>query len=164
MKESRVHYSTSAASDTSRDTPADAEVPPIPVRLAHRPTIGGLVVPYLTPHTDDGRYLFGGVDPHRQWQCLNRRLCSVCGRALAGQPGDRLILLMRLSDLPQQRTSEPALELFISTRPPTAHRAACPAVPVWVIFTEQDRGGHGAGGGRCRRVGRAAVAAGRRGG
>src|SRR5206468_2096591 len=54
--------------------------------------------------------------------------------------------------------------LFISTRPAMAHRAACPAVPVWVIFTEQDRGGHGAGEGHGRRGGRAAVAAGRRGG
>ncbi len=124
MKETRVHRINSAASDTSRDTPVDAEVPPIPVRLAHRPTIGGLVVPYITPHTDDGRYLFGGVDPHRQWQCLNRRLCSVCGRALIEQPSDRLILLMRLSDLPQQRTSEPALDPVCAAYT----QAACPMV------------------------------------
>ena len=119
-----MHHPTKAASDTSRDIPAEAEVPAIPVRLAHRPTIGGLVVPYITPHTDDGRYLFGGVDPHRQWQCLNRRLCSVCGRALIEQPGDRLILLMRLSDLPQQRTSEPALDPVCAAYT----QAACPMV------------------------------------
>jgi hypothetical protein len=136
---------------TGRNGPGtgDIALPPIPVRLAHRPTLGGLAVPYVTPRTVDGRHLFGDVDPHRQWQCLTQRRCGVCGLPLAQQLGrglvDRLVLLMRLSDLPAQRTSEPALDLFISTRPATAHRAACPAVPVWVIFTEQVRGGHRCG-------------------
>ena len=103
-------------------------VPPMPVRLAHRPTLGGLAVPYVTPTTDDGRHLFGGVDPHRQRQCLTQRRCGVCGLPLAQQLGrglvDRLVLLMRLSDLPAQRTSEPALDPVCAAY--TA--AACPMV------------------------------------
>jgi hypothetical protein len=42
----------------------DAVPPPIPVRLAHRPTLGGLVVPFVSPRTHDGRYLLGGVDAY----------------------------------------------------------------------------------------------------
>lgn len=99
-------------------------VPPIPVRLAHRPTVGGLVVPYVTSRTEDGRHLFGGVDSLRQRRCLTGRLCSVCGRPLLDRPDDRLILLMRLSDLPQQRTSEPALDPVCAAYT----RAACPMV------------------------------------
>lgn len=105
-------------------TSTDSAVPPIPVRLAHRPTIGGLAVPYITPRTDDGRYLFGGVDTLRQRRCLTGRRCSVCGRALQDAPADRLILLMRLSDLPQQRTSEPALDPVCAAYT----QAACPMV------------------------------------
>ena len=48
----------------------------------------------------------------------------MCGRALVEQPGDRLILLMRLSDLPQQRTSEPALDPVCAAYT----QAACPMV------------------------------------
>lgn len=33
--------------------------PPVPVHLAHLPTVAGLVVPYVTPRTSDGRFLFG---------------------------------------------------------------------------------------------------------
>ena len=121
-----MHYSTSRPTDTGPDTPErdDTAVLPIPVRLARRPTVGGLVVPFITPRTDDGRYLFGGVDPLRQRRCLTGRLCSVCGRPLSEQPGDRLILLMRLSDLPQRTTSEPALDPVCAAYT----QAACPMV------------------------------------
>ena len=40
----------------------DAIVPPIPLSLQHLPTVGGLVVPWITPRTADGRYLFGVVN------------------------------------------------------------------------------------------------------
>lgn len=116
-----MHDTTNEA-DWEAAASADGAAPPIPVRLAHQPTIGGLVVPYITPRTDDGRYLFGGVDSYRQWRCLTGRLCSVCGRALVEQPGDRLILLMRLSDLPHRSTSEPALDPVCAAYT----QAACP--------------------------------------
>jgi len=124
-EELRVHHNTGQAT-TDRDRPKVTEVavPPIPVRLAHRPTIGGLVVPFISPRTHDGRYLFGGVDPLRQWQCLTGRRCSVCGRPLVEQPGDRLILLMRLSDLPHRRTGEPGLDPVCAAYT----QAACPMI------------------------------------
>lgn len=83
--------------------PSD-QIPPIPTWLAGRPTVGGLVVPWTTPETQDGRYVFGSLHP-RFRDALKRRLCGVCGSALT-RP---MVLLMRLSDLPFKATSEPAL-------------------------------------------------------
>ncbi len=119
-------HPTNKPLDTVPDPPthADITVPPIPIRLVHRPTIGGLVVPYITPRADDGRHLFGAVDSLRQQRCLTDRRCSVCGRPLVQRPGDRLILLMRLSDLPHRRTSEPALDPVCAAYT----HAACPMV------------------------------------
>jgi hypothetical protein len=51
--------------------------PPVPVWLAHRPTIGGLVVPWITPQAGDGRYLFGVLDPARQ-QAATRNVVPMC--------------------------------------------------------------------------------------
>ncbi|MFC4004412.1 hypothetical protein ACFS2C_19440 [Prauserella oleivorans] len=98
----------------------DITVPPIPAWLAHLPTVGGLVVPWITPRTADRRYLFGSVDRDRMGQALLRRLCGVCGRPLE----DRLVLLMRLSDLPRRCTNEPALHPQCATYT----IAACPMV------------------------------------
>ncbi|GLZ30849.1 hypothetical protein Lesp02_30380 [Lentzea sp. NBRC 105346] len=83
----------------------DIVVPPIPLSLQHLPTAGGLVVPWITPRTADGRYLFGSVDRDRMGHALVNRWCGVCGRPLE----HRALLMMRLSDLPRQCTSEPAL-------------------------------------------------------
>lgn len=79
--------------------------PPIPDWLSHRPTVAGLVVPWITPRTPDGRYLFGGIDATLTERALRQRRCGVCGRDL----DDRLVLMMRLSDLPRMCTAEPAL-------------------------------------------------------
>ncbi len=83
----------------------DPTPPAIPLSLAHLPTAGGLVVPWITPRTGGGRHLFGAVDRDRKDRALLLRLCGVCGRRL----DERLVLLMRLSDLPRQCTAEPAL-------------------------------------------------------
>jgi hypothetical protein len=83
----------------------DVTVPPIPLSLQHLPTVGGLVVPWISPRTADGRYLFGSVDRDRVGRALANRWCGVCGRPLE----HRAVLMMRLSDLPRQCTSEPAL-------------------------------------------------------
>jgi hypothetical protein len=100
--------------------PTPDHAPPIPVWLSHLPVVGGLVVPWITPQTADGRYLFGAVHPQRQQQAITQSLCSVCGRAL-----DRpLVLLMRLADLPRQCTSEPALHPVCAAYTV----AACPMV------------------------------------
>jgi hypothetical protein len=84
----------------------NADVPPIPVSLRHLPTVGGLVVPWITPRTIDGRYLFGSVDRALMERALLNRWCGVCGRPLT----DRAVLMMRLTDLPRRCTNEPALD------------------------------------------------------
>ncbi|WP_204301143.1 hypothetical protein [Actinoplanes campanulatus] len=81
-------------------------MPLIPLWLAHRPVLGGLAVPWITARGVDGRYLFGALDGVRQQQAVWQHRCQVCGRRL----GDRSILLMRLSDLGRQSTTEPALD------------------------------------------------------
>jgi hypothetical protein len=79
-------------------------LPPIPVQLAHRPVVAGLVVPYLTPRAaDDGRFLFGAIDPRKLAHCLTGRLCQICGLPL-GRP---MVLQLRQRDLPRQCVSEP---------------------------------------------------------
>ncbi|WP_208025975.1 hypothetical protein [Amycolatopsis acidicola] len=85
-----------------RDT---SHVPAIPTALAHRPTTGGLVVPWITPQTADGRFLLGSIDERLARRALLERRCGVCGTKLH----DRVVLLMRLSDLPQRASVEPAL-------------------------------------------------------
>jgi hypothetical protein len=79
--------------------------PPIPAALAHLPTAGGLAVPWVTPRTADGRFLLGAVDAAKTRTAIHRRLCGVCGRALA----DRLVLLVRESDLARFASTEPGL-------------------------------------------------------
>jgi hypothetical protein len=99
------------------DTPP---VPPIPDWLNDCPTVGGLVVPWITPRSADGRFLFGAIDATRTERALRQRRCGVCGRHL----DDRLVLMMRLSDLPQQGSAEPGLH------PVCAHytTSACPMI------------------------------------
>ena len=93
---------------------------PIPQSLQHLPTLGGLVVPWITPRTGDGRYLFGSIDRDRQDQALRRRWCGVCGLPLQ----DRLVLMMRLSDLGRRCTNEPALHPWCAAYTSTA----CPMI------------------------------------
>ncbi|MET7396301.1 hypothetical protein ABZS66_22750 [Dactylosporangium sp. NPDC005572] len=92
--------------------------PDIPAHLAGRPRSGGLVVPWITPATRGGLYLFGKVTDLAQYQCLTRRLCQVCGQRL----GERVVLFARESDLVYACTAEPAV------CPPCAacSRRACP--------------------------------------
>jgi len=85
--------------------PADG-LPPIPLWLAHLPVVAGMAVPWITARGLDGRHMFGALHPLRQRQAIFDHLCQVCGRRL----DHRSILLMRLTDLPRQRTSEPALD------------------------------------------------------
>ena len=79
--------------------------PPVPAHLAWRPTIGGLVVPIITPRTLDGRYLFGKLGDLTQQRCLRGYRCGVCGKPLH----DKAVLFARPADLFWQCTSEPAV-------------------------------------------------------
>ncbi len=94
--------------------------PPIPTAMAHLPVLGGLVVPWVTPRTADGRYLLGAVDAAKTSTAIHRRLCGVCGRAL----GDRLVLLVRESDLARCASTEPGLHPHCAAYT----IAACPMV------------------------------------
>ena len=98
----------------------DPTAPAIPAWLAHRPCVGGVVVPWITPRASGGRYLFGVVDKTLVERALRQRRCGVCGRQL----DDRLVLMMRLSDLPHQGSAEPGLH------PICAHytTSACPMI------------------------------------
>ncbi|MEU5943466.1 hypothetical protein ABZ807_30870 [Micromonospora sp. NPDC047548] len=78
-------------------------LPNIPLQLAGRPTIGGLVVPWITGRTPDGRYRFGAVDLDRQNRALTDRLCQTCGANL----GTRTVFAMRDSDLRLLISAEP---------------------------------------------------------
>jgi hypothetical protein len=94
--------------------------PPIPVRLAQFPTVGGLVVPFTTLRHHDGKAGFGLVDSIRNQRCLHEQRCSVCGQVIGG----RMIFFMRAIDLARKCSTEPA------ACPPCAAytQKACPMV------------------------------------
>jgi hypothetical protein len=99
-------------------------IPVVPLWLNHLPTVGGLVVPWVTARTPDGRHLFGAVDQARMIQALTARLCGVCGRSLIDRASTPMVILARLSDVVDACTAEPALH------PQCAHYTitACPMV------------------------------------
>jgi hypothetical protein len=72
------------------------EPPAIPMRLARQPTIGGLVVPWVTGRSPDGRYRFGAVDAHRHHHAIRDRRCQTCSQAL---DRGRVLFAMRDADL-----------------------------------------------------------------
>ena len=94
------------------------EPPPIPVRLSHRPTLAGLVVPWITATTPDGRQHFGQVDAQRLAAAFVERLCGIDGEPL----GRRVVFAMRDADLRRFISAEPGMH------PECAHYsvASCP--------------------------------------
>ncbi|WP_410814856.1 hypothetical protein [Micromonospora sp. 067-2] len=104
--------------------------PDIPAQLLDRPRAGGLVVPWFTPATASGAYLFGKIGDLSQYRCLTRSLCQVCGRRL----GERAVLFARESDLVHGCTAEPAL-----CPPCAAYR--CRACPMLVGRRQHYRAG-----------------------
>jgi hypothetical protein len=78
------------------------DLPPIPVRLSDRPLIAGLVVPWITARTPDGRHRFGAIDADRAARALHRRWCQICGQPL----GTRFVFAMRDSDLARDISAE----------------------------------------------------------
>jgi hypothetical protein len=78
---------------------------PIPAMLSHLPVVAGLVVPWITATTAQGQPVFGRIDAARQVTCLRLTLCQICGKALE----DRVVLLVRNSDLERRFTAEPGL-------------------------------------------------------
>lgn len=76
----------------------------IPVRCAHRPTSGGLVVPAVSI-VHNGHAVFGSLDSRRLRRVLLGRLCQVCEQPLT----ERLYLIVRQADEERGYTPEGAL-------------------------------------------------------
>ena len=102
------------------------EPPPIPIHLASFPTVGGLVVPFITLQHRNGKAALGVVDGSRTELCLRKRRCGVCGQIMTG----RMVFLMRRSDLDRGCSVEPGL------CPPCAAytRKACPMVSGYMAY------------------------------
>lgn len=81
------------------------DLAPIPVRLHDRPLLAGLVVPWITARTLDGRYRFGAVDADRAVWALDRRWCQICGQPL----GSRFVFAMRDRDIDRGLAAEAAM-------------------------------------------------------
>lgn len=58
------------------------DVPPIPAACEHRPTIGGLVRPWINIELADGGLDFRGQHRTRAEQSITQQLCQVCGKKL----------------------------------------------------------------------------------
>lgn len=82
-----------------------ADAPAVPATLASRPLVGGLVVPYISIESGDGRYVLGAVHNSRAHRCVVQRLCQIDAEPLT-QPA---VALVRQRDLDQGWTTEPAL-------------------------------------------------------
>lgn len=79
--------------------------PPVPVRLAHMPLLGGLVIPVISARHRGGQAAFGVNHPVNLPMCLLQRRCGVCGEPL----GRKAVFLMRPADLWRNSTVEPGM-------------------------------------------------------
>ena len=52
---------------------------PIPENLKDRPTYKGMPLPYVSPDQEGEVFDFKGVDPAKVADCLELRLCGLCG-------------------------------------------------------------------------------------
>lgn len=80
-------------------------VPPIPATCANRPTVGGLVVPYVNSRLADGGVDFRTPNQTRYDLCLKHHLCQTCGNKL-GRPA---VLFGGPNQLARRRFDEPPL-------------------------------------------------------
>lgn len=77
--------------------------PPIPTRLADRPTVAGLVVPWISVQHADGGAALGAVHASRQDACVRNGWCQIDGQHL----GARIVLFARRTDLDRGYVVEP---------------------------------------------------------
>jgi hypothetical protein len=80
------------------------EVPPIPACLADRPTVAGLVVPYLSVQSGH-RAILGRVHRTKRNQCIVNKLCQIDGELLTVP----CVVLVPEGQLDRRWTTEPAL-------------------------------------------------------
>jgi hypothetical protein len=94
--------------------------PAIPARLADRPTVGGLVVPWISIESGDGRYVLGSVHTSRRNACVTDYRCQIDGELLDWPA----VVFARPVDIHNGYTAEPAMH-----RECAAYSAkACPMV------------------------------------
>ncbi len=79
--------------------------PPIPVTCAHRPTVGGLVAPFVNVRLADGGVDFRSSHQATYTQCWRQNLCQTCGGRLARTS----VLFGGPRQLYHHRFDEPAL-------------------------------------------------------
>jgi hypothetical protein len=95
-------------------------LPPIPERCAGRPTVGGLVVPYISL-VQGSRTHLGGTHGIRVAECIVDRLCQICGEEIPDRP---ILFLATQAMIDDGFTSEPPLHAICG-----AYSAkACPMV------------------------------------
>ncbi|MEU8376109.1 hypothetical protein AB0C22_23715 [Micromonospora sp. NPDC048894] len=87
-----------------------------PLALLHRPTIGGLVVPWITVQMPDGRYRFGAIDAHRLMACLHDQRCQICGQPTHSP----FVFAMRDVDIARLIAPEPPMHPECATYSATA--------------------------------------------
>jgi hypothetical protein len=95
-------------------------VPPIPATCEHRPTIGGLVRPWVNIELADGGIDFRGQHRARAEQAITGHLCQVCGNKLRHP----IVLLGTEDALHQLMFAEPPLHPECTVY--TSH--ACPMI------------------------------------
>lgn len=78
---------------------------PVPARLADRPTLGGLAVPYVSV-SDGTRHLLGQVHRSKALRCIRDHLCQACGKPLRG----RRIVFVTAEGLASSYSAEAALD------------------------------------------------------
>lgn len=79
---------------------------PIPARLANRPTLGGLVVPFISIDFGDGTYALGETHNRKALECIVGYRCQACGQQLLTRP---IVVLATAEQLKRKWTEEPAL-------------------------------------------------------
>lgn len=78
---------------------------PIPLRLAERPTQGGLVVPWISVQLGDGGFDLGNVHTSRVNTCLYKQSCQICGELIL----DRIVFFLTESTLDAMSATEPPM-------------------------------------------------------
>lgn len=124
------------------DNEIRADVPPIPAALAHRPTVGALVKPWVNVELADGGVDFRSTHGARWKRCWQEGICQVCALPLIERP---VVLLGGPNQLETYFT-EPPLHPWC-----TAYvTRACPMVAGRMShYPDRPKVAHGRRGGVC---------------
>ena len=79
--------------------------PPVPTRLTHRPTQGGLVVPWISVELANGSFDLGNMHNTRVNTCFMERRCQICGDPI----GRTVLFFLSTKALADRIAGEPPL-------------------------------------------------------